>query len=99
MESMLRQLPPEADESLTAGALGDTARRSVAALMPSRRNAWTALKVALRVGTALNLVNHGEPLWHHDALKPWQVALDAAAPYCVSSRSTARNASRCRVAP
>ncbi|MBW6492944.1 MAG: nitrate/nitrite transporter NrtS [Burkholderiaceae bacterium] len=59
--------------------------------MAEPRIVWEALKVALVVGTVLNLINHGAQLW---ALRPvtlWQVALNFVVPYCVSSYSAARN--------
>lgn len=50
-----------------------------------------AIKVALVVGTILNLINQGERLL--DRLPPawFHVALNYLVPYCVSSYSAARN--------
>lgn len=55
------------------------------------RIASGALKVALVVGTVLNLINNGELFWTHHAINWWQVALNYVVPYCVSSYSAARN--------
>jgi hypothetical protein len=53
--------------------------------------AISALKVALVVGTVLNLINQGERLL--DGLQPsWlHVLLNYFVPYCVSSYSAAHN--------
>lgn len=64
---------------------------SVPALMFSRRIAWAALKVALVVGTVLNLINNGEQFWTHHTVNLWQAALNYVVPFCVSSYSAARN--------
>jgi hypothetical protein len=59
--------------------------------MFSRRIAWAALKVALVVGTVLNLINNGEQFWTHHTVNLWQAALNFVVPFCVSSYSAARN--------
>ena len=53
-----------------------------------------ALKVALVVGTILNLINQGG--WLLDGLQPswFHVLLNYLVPYCVSSYSAARNEMR-----
>lgn len=73
-----------------------TGKRKAAAtelfrLACQRPNAVAAVKVAVLVGTALNLINQGgrvleglPPFWFH-------VALNYLVPYCVSSYSAARN--------
>jgi hypothetical protein len=48
-----------------------------------------ALKVALIVGTVLNVINHGSQLWAPQSTNLWQVALNFVVPYCVSSYSAA----------
>lgn len=57
----------------------------------SRRIVMNALRIALLVGTVLNLVNQGEAIlagvsvsWIHLLLNYW-------VPYCVASYSAARN--------
>lgn len=56
-----------------------------------RRILVAALKVALVVGTLLNIINQGGRLL--DGLSPswFHVALNYLVPYCVSSYSAARN--------
>lgn len=66
-------------------------RPSVLALMLEPRIARSALKVALPVGTVLNVINNGEQFWTHHVVNLWQVALNFVVPYCVSSYSAARN--------
>ena len=53
-----------------------------------------ALKVALVVGTVLNLINNGAQLWNQHSINLWQVGLNFVVPFCVSSYSAARNESR-----
>lgn len=60
-------------------------------LMFGRRIAWSALKVALVVGTVLNLINNGQQWWAHQAVNGWQVLMNFAVPFCVSGFSAARN--------
>ena len=60
-------------------------------LMLQGRIVHSALKVALVVGTVLNLINNGEQLWMHHSVNLWQAALNFVVPYCVSSYSAARN--------
>jgi hypothetical protein len=60
------------------------------------RIAASALKVALVVGTVLNLINQGERLWTHQPVNLWQVALNFAVPFCVSSYSAACHEARRR---
>ena len=50
-----------------------------------------ALKVALVVGTVLNVINNGEQLWTHHAVNLWEVAMNFVVPYCVSTYSAASN--------
>lgn len=65
--------------------------RRVLGLMMSPRIAKGALRVALVVGTVLNVVNNGEQIWVHHAVNLWQLALNYVVPFCVSSYSAARN--------
>ena len=62
-----------------------------AAFVLTPRIAWAAAKVALVVGTVLNIVNGGDQLWGSHALNPWQAMLNYLVPFCVSSYSAARN--------
>ena len=66
-------------------------RPGVMRLMLQGRIVHSALKVALVVGTVLNLINNGEQLWMHHSVNLWQAALNFVVPYCVSSYSAARN--------
>ncbi|HCI13086.1 MAG: hypothetical protein A2063_06045 [Gallionellales bacterium GWA2_60_142] len=56
-----------------------------------RRIALPALKVALVVGTLLNLVNQGGNLLEGMPLNATQMLLNYLVPFCVSSYSAARN--------
>lgn len=53
-----------------------------------------ALKVALVVGTLLNLVNQGGNLISGQPINFLQVLLNFSVPFCVSSYSAARNEMR-----
>ncbi|MDE2371924.1 MAG: nitrate/nitrite transporter NrtS [Burkholderiales bacterium] len=48
------------------------------------------LKVALVVGTVLNILNNGEQLWTRHEVVLWRVAMNYLVPYCVSTYSAAR---------
>lgn len=50
-----------------------------------------ALKVALVVGTLLNLVNQGRSLLSGEHINLTQMLLNFVVPFCVSSYSAARN--------
>lgn len=52
--------------------------------------AMAALRVALVVGTALNLVNQGPLILHGGDVSWMQVVLNYLMPYCVSSYGGAR---------
>lgn len=49
-----------------------------------------ALKVALFVGSLLNLINHGDTLLHGDDIEWKLVLLNYCVPFCVSAYSSAR---------
>lgn len=49
-----------------------------------------ALKVALVVGTILNLINQGNALWHGASVDWLRVGLNFLVPFLVSSYSGAR---------
>ena len=60
-----------------------------------RRIALPALKVALVVGSLLNLVNQGGNLIDGMPLNTYQMLMNFIVPFCVSSYSAARNELRC----
>lgn len=60
-------------------------------LMFSPRIARSALKVALVVGTVLNLINNGPQLWTQHTVNLWQAVMNFVVPFCVSAYSAARN--------
>ncbi len=55
-----------------------------------------AIKVAIVVGTILNLINQGGRLIEGQPLSWFHVCLNYLVPYCVSSYSAARNEMRRR---
>lgn len=66
-------------------------RETLLSIARSRSNVLAATRLALVVGTVLNLINQGDrllaglpPSWFH-------VVLNYLVPYCVSSYSAARN--------
>jgi hypothetical protein len=59
-----------------------------------RQIALPALKVALVVGTLLNLVNQGGNLIDGMPLNTYQMLMNFIVPFCVSSYSAARNEMR-----
>ena len=69
----------------------NSAPLSLFRLMYQARIAKAALKVALVVGTALNVINNGEQLWMHHTVNLWQLGMNFFIPYCVSSYSAARH--------
>lgn len=48
------------------------------------REVRTALKVAVVVGTVLNLINQGDALWGSAELNPFKAGLTYCVPFCVS---------------
>ncbi|MNC82474.1 hypothetical protein D3C75_1360040 [compost metagenome] len=48
-----------------------------------------ATKVSLVVGTLLNLINQGEVLWGEQLMSWWQLFMNYAVPFGVSSYSAA----------
>jgi hypothetical protein len=67
--------------------------RGILRLMVSARMARPAIKVALVVGTVLNVINNGERVLAGEAVDPWHLALNYLVPFCVSAFSAARNES------
>ena len=62
--------------------------------MLQRHIALPAIKVALIVGTLLNIVNQGARLFDDQPLNLLQLALNYFVPFCVSSYSAALNEMR-----
>ncbi|WP_049722364.1 nitrate/nitrite transporter NrtS [Gilvimarinus polysaccharolyticus] len=60
-------------------------------ILISRQIVINALRIALVVGTLLNIINHGATLM--DGLPiPWgHIAMNFIVPYCVASYSAAKN--------
>ena len=59
-----------------------------------RRILLTACKVALAVGTVLNLINQGDALWGQQSFSAGQLLLNYVVPFLVSSYSAARYAAQ-----
>lgn len=59
----------------------------------SRETRYTAIKVALVVGTILNLINQGSALWGDQTISWLHVLLNYIVPYSVASYSTVRTQS------
>jgi len=57
----------------------------------SRRIVINALKIALVVGSILNLINQGGRLLHIDTISWFHFLLNFFVPYCVASYSAAKN--------
>jgi len=57
----------------------------------SRRIVMNALRIALLVGSVLNLVNQGEAILAGSGVSWLHLVLNYAVPYCVASYSAARN--------
>lgn len=57
----------------------------------SRRIVMNALRIALLVGTVLNLVNQGGAIISGTGISWLHLVLNYAVPYCVASYSAARN--------
>lgn len=57
----------------------------------SARIVRNALRVALVVGTLLNVINQGGAIWSGLAIDWFHVLLNFLVPYCVASYSAARN--------
>lgn len=65
--------------------------KSMMWLILSARIAKSALRVALVVGTALNLINQGEDILAGNNISWFHLLLNYFVPYCVASYSAARN--------
>ena len=57
----------------------------------SRHIVKNALKIALVVGSILNVINQGENLLNGDTISWFHLLLNYLVPYCVASYSAARN--------
>ena len=66
-------------------------RRGVLRLIVQPRIVKAAFKVSLVVGTIFNVINNGEQFWVHHTVGLWQLSMNFAVPYCVSSYSAACN--------
>lgn len=60
-------------------------------IVMSRHIVVNALKIALVVGSLLNLVNQGESLLRGGSISWLHLALNYLVPYCVASYSATRN--------
>lgn len=60
-------------------------------IVMSRHIVVNALKIALVVGSLLNLVNQGESLLQGGSISWLHLALNYLVPYCVASYSATRN--------
>ncbi len=69
----------------------ESSRIPLLRLLAQPRIVVPALKVALVVGSILNLINNGQQLWNQHSINLWQVGLNFVVPFCVSSYSAARN--------
>lgn len=52
---------------------------------------FTSVKIALVVGTILNVINQGEALLAHGSFSVFYGILNYLVPYCVSTYSAAKN--------
>lgn len=57
----------------------------------SRHIVKNSLKIALVVGSLLNVINQGERLLNGDTISWFHLLLNYLVPYCVASYSAARN--------
>jgi len=60
-------------------------------LLCSIRIARNALRIALVVGTVLNLINQGETILAGNKISFFHLLLNYLVPYCVASYSAAKN--------
>lgn len=65
--------------------------KSMMCLILSARIVKSALRVALVVGTALNLINQGEDILAGNNISWFHLLLNYFVPYCVASYSAARS--------
>lgn len=72
-------------------SLEKTSGRPVVSVMFKPRIVRAAIKVAVIVGTILNVINNGEQIWSHQVISIWPIAMNYLVPFCVSSYSAARN--------
>ena len=56
-----------------------------------RHIVFNALKIALVVGTLLNLINQGDHLLQGEGISWFHLLLNYLVPYCVASYSAAKN--------
>ena len=65
--------------------------KSYLRLVCSARIAQSALRVALLVGTVLNLINQGGAIVAGSGIAWFHLLLNYLVPYCVASHSAAKN--------
>ena len=65
--------------------------RALLRIACSRRIVMNALRIALLVGSVLNLVNQGGAILAGSGVSWLHLVLNYAVPYCVASYSAARN--------
>jgi hypothetical protein len=57
----------------------------------SRRVAFNAIRIALFIGTLLNVINQGAAILAWDGIAWGHVALNFVVPYCVATYSATKN--------
>jgi len=62
----------------------------------SRHIIYSSLKIALVVGSILNLINQGENLLNEATISWFHLLLNYLVPYCVASYSAAKNEIRAK---
>lgn len=86
---LLCLLQPWVDEVPANAA--DWRMRGILRAMRTRHVAVNALRIALFVGTALNLINQGGAILSGSGVSWVHLVLNYAVPYCVASYSAAKN--------
>lgn len=64
--------------------------RTIVRLLCTSDIVWSSLRIALVVGTVLNLINQGTRWWHGDELALVYCLLNYMVPYCVAAYSAMR---------
>ena len=64
---------------------------AIGRLMLTPATVCCALKVAVVVGTVLNLINNGDRIFGQDGISGWSIAMNFLVPFLVSSYSAARH--------
>lgn len=73
--------------------MGNSSRRgrTLLKLMLSDPIRLSAMRMAISVGTLLNLINQGAQFFGPEPIDWWHVALNYVVPFCVAGYSAARN--------